>query len=289
MMMRNKMYSGVKVIDTIKENVDQIFKDRELKIWDNRFNFHENQYVVLKDGFQASALAKVKGNKLILLGENISVSGIKPRNKEQQFAFDALLDTNIECVALTGQAGVGKTLLAISSALHLLDKKKYKRIIITKDMTQLGDERELGFLPGDVDQKFTIFNQGTLCNMGLLVSDKNKVEDLIEQYDIEFLPLAVVKGSSWEETIVIADEVQNLSAFKLKSLGSRMCANSKLILLADYDQIDLKMKKKDCGLYKFVNDDRSKNEELIANIHLIKCERGRLSKLFVEILGEKDE
>jgi PhoH-like ATPase len=287
-----ELYQGIRVLEISKDIIDLLYKDKVIEIWDKRLVLHQNEYLVLKDetGEQSSALAKVKGGNIVLLPSSISASGIKNKNKEQLFAMDALLDSSIECVALTGRAGVGKSLLAISAALELIDKKKYQKIIICKSMTQLGNKNELGYLPGFIDEKFNIFNQGMLCNMGMLSGGKAKSQDLIEQYDITFLPLAVVRGSSWGEgTIVISDELQNLTKFELLSLGTRMGTGSKLVLLADFSQIDFKMKAKDCGLFHFINNEAVKSSSLVASINLIKVERGMLSQLFSEVFEEKEE
>lgn len=287
-------YTGVKVLTVPKETIDQLYKEKKIELPDiEDYTLSQNEYLVLKDASETStsAMARVKGNSIVLLPNNMVASGVKPKNKEQIFAFDSLLDPEIECVVLTGNAGVGKSLLAIACALELVDKKKYEKIIICKNMIQIGNKNELGFLPGDLAQKYNVFNQGMLCNIqSLMPGSKTRAEDLIEQYNIEFMPLAVIRGSSWGKgTIVISDEVQNLSKFELKTLGTRMGTGSKLILLADYSQIDLKMKTKDCGLYHFVNSQKAKSSSLISSIHLIKVERGELSKLFAEIFEEKEE
>ena len=287
-----ELYQGIKVLEVSKAIIDELYREKEIEVWDNRYALYENEYLVLKDiaGEQSSALAKVKNKKIVLLGNGLAASGIKAKNKEQIFALDALLDPKIECVALTGNAGVGKSLLAIAAALELLDKKLYNKLIICKNMTQLGNKQEIGFLPGDLDQKFNIFNQGMLCNIGMLAGGTQRGEDLIEQYDIQMLPLAVVRGSSWNAgTIIISDEVQNLDDFEMKTLGTRMGTGSKLILLADFSQIDLKkMKARDTGLWTLVNSEKAKCNPLVASVHLIKCERGILAQLFSDVFEEQD-
>jgi len=97
-------FTGVKVIETTKWNVDTLYKEKEIEIWDNRHKWHQNMYVVIKSEERSSALAKVKGNRLVLIRDNISCSGVSPRNKEQTFALDCLLDNTIEIVVLTGKA-----------------------------------------------------------------------------------------------------------------------------------------------------------------------------------------
>lgn len=286
-------YTGVKVFSVGKETVDSIYRDKQINIPDKRFTWYQNEYVVLKDdeGSSSSAIAKVKNDKLVLVNNKQSAGKITAKNKEQIMALDALLDQEVECVVLTGKAGTGKSLLAINAAVELIEKGKYDKIIITKNMTQLGNKSELGYLPGGTDEKFIIFNQGILSSIShIMGGDSKKLNDVVERFNIEFLPLAVVRGSSWEKgTIIICDESQNMSEFEVLTLGTRCGTDSKLILLADYNQIDLRMKKDMCGVYKFVNHEKAKNSKLVSSIHMLKVERGELSQLFSEIFDKEED
>lgn len=285
----SESYTGVKVLQVKKEIINELYRNGEIEVWDKRYGWYENLYVVVKDesGGSQSALAKVRNGKLVLLNDGLSASGIEPRNKEQRMALDALLDDSIDVVALTGKAGVGKTLLAMAACLKLLDLKKYKKLVVSKNMVQV-DER-LGFLPGNMLEKFMPFNQGVLSNVEfLLKGDKSKVQDLIDQYKIEFLPLSVIRGSSWNDCIVVCDEAQNMNYHETLTLGTRISENSKLILLGDLKQIDGKLKKKTSGLDYFVNHEEVKASPFVAALELIKSERGHVAELFANIFESSD-
>lgn len=298
--MAETFYTGVKVIQTSKENIDTIFRegqldtdylDGRLKLRDN-----QNQFVVLNDktydtegnetfSGSASVITRVQGNyvKRVYLDKDNVISGIKPRNKEQIMAFDALLDPAVEVVSLTGTAGTGKTLITLASALHLVENGSYDRIILTRPMTQVG-KYDLGILPGEINDKFSPYLKNYMCNFEqLLGKRKQNIDDLIKYYNMEFVPFQVIRGASWPNTIVIADEVQTLDSHEMLTLGTRIGEDSKLIIMGDLNQRDDKIAKEKTGLSLFINNDRVRKNPLAASIHLIKCERGKVPALFAEV------
>ena len=188
----------------------------------------QNLYVVCKDstGSSNSALARVKKDKLILLDSNIHCSSLTPRNKEQRMALDALLDDTIKVVTLTGRAGTGKTLLSLAAALDAMDKGKHGRIILTRPMSWVG-KHGLGALPGDVDEKFRPYLQNYLCNLEFMLGGKpDAIEDLVEQYRIEFIPIQLIRGASRHDAFVISDEVQPLNYHEMVTVGTRIAEGS---------------------------------------------------------------
>lgn len=281
-----ELYTGVAVCQVGKQIINELYKEKKVKIWDDDLSWYQNMFIVVKDETDGnqSALAVVEGDYLCLLDNNISASGIKPRNKEQTMALDALLNEDIRVVALTGIAGGGKTLLSLAAALQMYEDGKYKKIIITKDMFQVG-RGHIGFLKGDLDEKFIPHNQGTLCNIEFLVGgDKLKVQEMVDQYKIEFMPLALIRGSSFSDCIVICEESQNMNHHEMLTLGTRLSEGSKLIMTGDLNQIDVSTHKfETAGLYKFINDERTKESEIVSSINLIKSERGEVATLFAKV------
>ena len=300
--MADNLYGGVKVIQTTKENIDLVYKNGSIEIFDKRYNLeaNQNQYVVLNDKIydekgeevfsgSSSVITRVKGNILerVYFDKKTKISGICPRNKEQIMALDALLDPSVGVVTLTGSAGVGKTVLAIAAALHLVDQGSYERIILTRQMTQVG-EINLGILPGEVSDKFGPYLKNYMCNFEFLIGQKKGgVEDLISQYNIEFVPFQLIRGASWPNTLVIADELQNATVHEVLTLGTRLGENSKLVMMGDMAQRDTKIAKDKTGLYKWINSNISRVSNLTSSIELIKCERGPIAKIFAEVLEEK--
>jgi PhoH-like ATPase len=277
----SELYTGVRVHEVAKEIVDELYKNKEIEIWDKRFNWFQNQFIVVKSG-QGSALTVVKNNHLVLLKTDISVSGIKPRNKEQTMALSALMDDDIKVVAMTGAAGTGKTLLALSTALQKIDDGTYKRLILTRPMSWVG-KHGLGALPGDVDEKFGPYLENYVSNLEIMVGGKKKVKDAMLQYQMEFLPLQLIRGVSFHDTFIIADEVQTLDHHEMLTLGTRVAEGSKLIIMGDLDQRDEKIAKEKTGIYKFINNSLAQNSPIVSSIHLIKCERSETARLFAEV------
>lgn len=286
-------YTGVCVVSVCAELISEIYKEKSISTtFDQRIIFSQNEYIILKDqvpkeqGGNASALTKVCGDRLYLLSKfDKPISGVKPKNKEQQFAFNALLDTQIPVVALTGSAGTGKTLLTLAAALHQVDKGEYEKIILTKPMSWVG-KHSLGALPGDVNEKFNPYLENYMCNIEHLLSgSKRSIPDMIQQYNFEFVPLQLIRGASWHNAFVIADEVQTLDYHEMVTLGTRLGEGSKLVIMADLGQRDEKITREKTGIHKFVNSKLARNSSLVSSIELIKCERSPVAELFANIFG----
>lgn len=284
-----ELYGGVRVHQVSKEIIDILYKNKEIEIWDSGYSWYQNLYLVLKDetGNSSSALAKVKKNKIVLLDKDIKAGGLSPKNKEQRMALDALLDETIRVVVLTGKAGVGKTILALASALSKREDKAYNKIILTKPMTQV-TKYDLGALPGDVKDKFGPYLDNYLGNLEFMFGEgsgqaKQKIQNVIEQFRIEFIPLQLIRGCSWHNAYIIADEVQTLDYHEMVTLGTRVGEGSKIVIMGDLNQRDERIQKDKTGIFKFVNDERVKNSEIVASIELLKCERSEVSELFASV------
>jgi len=289
------------VLQTSKENIDTIYREGELSAdFDLRYKFKENQneYVVLNDkifneageelyGGSASVITRVQGDKLkkLALTKDVQVSGLRPRNKEQTMALDSLLDPTINVVTLTGSAGTGKTVITLAAALHLVDQGSYEKVILTRPMTQCG-KQELGILPGEVEDKFGPYLKNYMCNFEHLLGKRlRSMDDLIDHYNMEFVPFQLIRGASWPNTIIIADEIQTLPVSDMLTLGTRVGDNSKLIILGDLNQRDERIAKEKTGLFIWVNSEIVRRDKVTASINLIKNERSYVSQLFSEVLG----
>lgn len=283
-------YTGVRVINVNPEIVNNTYKDKKIPFsaLDGRLTRHlsQNEYCVLKfenPPHSQSALTRVIGEELVLLYNDIHASGITPRNKEQRMALDALLDDRIKVVVLTGRAGTGKTLLTLAAAMAKFEQQKYDRMILTRSMSWVG-KVGLGYLPGDVDEKFGPYLQNYMCNIECLLGGRYKtIPDLVQQYRMDFVPIQLIRGASWQNTFIIADEVQVLGYDEMVALGTRVGEGSKIIIMGDLGQRDEHIPREKTGIYKLVNDPRTKASPLVASIDLIKCERSEVSKLFADV------
>lgn len=281
-------YTGVLLLEGLsKDLINTIHKQKKIPIeWlDQRHSYYPHQFLVLKNGTSRSALARVTFDckTAILLDNEIEAYGIRPKNKEQTMAMSALMDEEIPLTVLTGRAGTGKTLLSMAVALHKMDLKRYDRLIITRPMSQVG-RRDLGALPGDVKDKFGPYLINYMSNLEQLV--KVPTMHTLQQYRVEFLPLQLIRGASFFNCIILADETQVLDRHEMLTLGSRVGEGCKIIIMGDLRQRDENIAREKTGIYKLMNDKRIKESPLVSAIELKKVERSPLAQLFAEVFDE---
>ena len=215
------------------------------------------------------------------------VFGIKPKNAEQTFGLNALLNDDIKLVALEGVAGTGKTLLALASALE--QKNKYDQIILARPIIPLSN-REIGFLPGDAESKISPYMQPLWDNLNFIKNQfkanekKSKVlEQLQESGLLTITALAFIRGRSLINAIFIIDEAQNLTPHEVKTIITRAGEGTKVIFTGDINQIDTPyMDEHSNGLTYLI--DRLKGNPLFAHVKLQKGERSELANLANELL-----
>ena len=227
---------------------------------------------------------KVKGTVRTLITPREGVAGIRPRNREQSFALDLLLDDSVRIVTLLGMAGTGKTLMALAAGLtKVVEEGAYSRLLISRPVMPLG--RDIGFLPGDVDEKMAPWMQPLYDNLEyLLVTGGSKrrghrgFEELLDSGQIQVEPLTYIRGRSLPQQFVIVDEAQNLTPHEVKTVVTRCGEGTKIVLTGDPFQIDNPyVDETSNGLS--VTADRLKNEALVGHVLLTKGERSELSNL----------
>lgn len=212
------------------------------------------------------------------------VAGIRPRNREQSFALDLLLDDTIQLVTLLGMAGTGKTLLALAAGLsRTVEDGAYSRLLISRPVMPMG--RDIGFLPGDIDEKLGPWMQPLYDNLEfLLIAGGGKrrgfrgFEELLDSGQIQVEPLTYIRGRSLPQQFVIVDEAQNLTPHEVKTVVTRCGEGTKIVLTGDPYQIDNPyVDENSNGLS--VLADRLKDESIAGHIQLTKGERSELSNL----------
>lgn len=280
----NAIYSGCSEINTTSPKIDTLYKDSFLDA--SEFGFmYPNQYALLKSDVQKhSALVKHRNGMLLKIRPSASVWGIYPKNKEQAFAMDALFDPEIKLVTMIGRAGSGKTLLAAAAGIsQMMDSHTYKKLILTRPIQPLG--RDIGFLPGDIDDKMKPWMAPLQDNLELLFSEKggHYMEMLKESGQIEIEALTYIRGRSIPKSFIIVDECQNLTLHEAKTILTRVGEGSKVILTGDILQIDNPyIDSVDNGLSCVI--EKFKNSPLAAHITLVKGERSDLATIAAEIL-----
>jgi len=213
--------------------------------------------------------------------------GIEPRNAEQTFAMNVLLDDDIKLVALTGKSGTGKTLLALAAALH--KNESYKQILLARPIVALGN-KDLGFLPGDEKQKIAPYMQPLFDNLNVIKhnfsyqgKEMKLLDDMQRNEQLVIEALAYIRGRSLSETFFIVDEAQNLTPHEVKTIITRAGEGTKIVFTGDIQQIDspyLDMLSN--GLVYMI--DRMHGQSIFAHVNLIKGERSYLSELASDLL-----
>lgn len=286
------LYSGTRLISVLPEVINILYEKKKLdldinnRIFDKRLRFPiQNEYILLQSKIDSSqsAVGRVNGDYLHLVNGNLSIMGISARNLEQRILMEALLCNNIKVIFVTGRAGSGKTLLTLSAAIHELDQGNYRRLILTKPMSQVG-KHPLGILPGEVDQKFSPYLDNYMDNIEHLLGGKqNSIKDFTSQYRMDFKPLQLMRGASWQGAFVILDEAQTLNFLEIATIGTRVGENCKIVIMGDMKQRDEKIDIEKTGMYKFINSAQHQQCSFSVNVHLEKIERGEIALLFADI------
>jgi PhoH-like ATPase len=215
------------------------------------------------------------------------IYGIKPRNAEQTFAVDALTNNDIPLVTLTGKAGTGKTLLALASALHV--RKFYRQIFIARPIVPLSN-KDIGFLPGDVQSKIEPYMQPLWDNLRVIQdqfseSDKQNqlITNMVKDEKLVIEPLSYIRGRSLQRIFFIVDEAQNLTPHEIKTIITRVGEGSKIIFTGDIYQIDHPYLDSQSNGLSFLID-HFKGQKLYAHVNLEKGERSVLAELASNLL-----
>ena len=208
--------------------------------------------------------------------------GVSPRNEEQVFAMDAVMNKDVELVSLTGTAGTGKTLIAVAGALAQADY--YEQILVARPVITLQNE-ELGFIPGTVEDKLAPFMQPLYDNIAVIkknfgISSKEniKIEEMLRTKKLEIAPLAYIRGRSLQNTFFIIDEAQNLTPHEVKTIITRAGEGTKIVFTGDVQQIDQPYLDKYSNGLTHISD-KLYGEKLFEHVNLIMGERSRLSEL----------
>ena len=282
----SSIYPGVCQFEVSEEEIEALYKVGVVA--SKQTSLHANQYVHMRSevDLKHTALARYDKQTSMLQRVNIpkDVWGIAPRNMEQALAFDALFDPNIKLVTLIGKAGCGKTLLAAAAGIsQLFDSKEYRKLIMTRPIVPMG--RDLGYLPGDIDDKMRPWMAPLQDNLDLLYTEKGKnyLDLHMSQGIIEVEALTYIRGRSIPNSYIIVDECQNLTRHEIKTIITRIGDGSKVVLTGDILQIDNPfIDSLDNGLSYVV--EKFKDEPIAAHVTLQKGERSDLATKAAELL-----
>lgn len=279
-----KLYTGQTVQEDVPPDaIDRLFEEGSMSSDDLGLKQRSgNHFYIFKHG-KKSILTKFDPRQQeVRRVEKQKVFGIQPRNAEQTLAIAALLDPEVKLVTIQGMAGTGKTLLALACALE--QRRMFRQIYVTRPVVPLSN-KDIGYLPGDIQSKLDPYMQPLWDNLKYIKSQFDKhdsmprrIDEMMENDKISIAPLAYIRGRSLSNIFFIVDEAQNLTPHEIKTVISRAGEGTKIVFTGDVHQIDTPyLDAESNGLSYLI--DRAKNDPLFAHITLEKGERSELANL----------
>jgi len=274
-------YDDSEIIDNFYQtgelDVEQVMQDKPTS----------NHFFILKN-HSSSALGYYNAKKEVIepVRKNTAY-GVTPRNAEQTFALQAIMNPDNLLVTITGAAGTGKTLLALAGALE--QRRNYHQIFLARPIVPLSN-RDIGYLPGDINSKIDPYMQPLWDNLSFIKNQFSesskkyqKVDEMVENQKLRIIPLAYIRGRSLSNVIFIVDEAQNLTPHEVKTIITRAGENTKIIFTGDIFQIDTPYLDTQSNGLSFLVD-RMHDNDLYAHINLEKGERSELANLASKLL-----
>ncbi len=281
--------------------IDQLYAQKQLALQADP-PIYNNEFVLLKaqgqpGPYRPGAISARLEDDRAGAPRRSPIFGILPRNLQQTMALDLLLDDSVKLVTLIGSAGTGKTLLALAAGMtKTLNEQVYHKLLCARPIMPLG--RDIGYLPGDKDQKLNAWMQPIFDNMTYLLSNRlsegqpshaslttveQRVQQLITSGQVVLEPLTYIRGRSIPHQFMIIDEAQNLTPHEVKTIASRVGEGTKLVLTGDATQIDNPyLDSSSNGLSYLV--ERLKGQGIVGHVTLAKSERSELASLVAETL-----
>ncbi len=297
------LYTGWRELAVPSDLINRLFSEKSVKL--EIKDPHANEFVLLKDETDPNHTAigrlRADGSIFPVRARRGPIFGIMPRNLQQTMALDLLMDDSVKLVSLIGSAGTGKTLLALAAGLaKVLNEEIYHKILCARPIMPLG--RDIGYLPGDKDEKLTAWMQPIFDNLSYLLSNRltaestgnhaahatlssveQRITQLMDSGQVNLEPLTYIRGRSIPHQFMIVDEAQNLTPHEVKTIASRVGDGTKLVLTGDATQIDNPyLDSSSNGLSYLV--ERLKGKGIVGHITLEKSERSELASLVTAAL-----
>jgi PhoH-like ATPase len=298
----SEIFTGFKTHLVDDEVIERFYKGEKIFLDPDDITLSQNQFLMLvsNSNDKRTGLARFFDYntqiKRIYGDWQRGVWGVEPRNKEQQFAFELLMDPCVEIVSLVGKAGSGKTLCALAAGLEQLNSpmaargsntkqeehKIYNRLMVTRPVQPLG--KDIGFLPGTMEEKMAPWLMPIQDNLQYLLGDeKATLEMYVENGAIEVEALTYIRGRSIANTFLIVDEAQNLTKHELKTIITRVGEGTKIILTGDIEQIDnVYIDETTNGLTYAVES--FKDHDITGHVTLTRGERSKVATLAAKVL-----
>lgn len=305
----DRLYPGYVALDAPGELIDTLYEEKQLSLDEldehlfvanadgekTKVTLHANQFVQMRDALDEShtGLARRLADTehvIPIHGPRKPVFGIMARNVQQTMGLDLLLDDEIKLVTLLGTAGTGKTLLAIAAGMtKVFTEQRYDKLLVARPIMPMG--RDIGYLPGDKDEKLSAWMQPIFDNLSYLMSTRGagtqhadsknpeqRVNQMMETGQLVLEPLTYIRGRSIPHQFIIVDEAQNLTPHEVKTIVSRVGEGTKIVLTGDVAQIDNPyLDSSSNGLSYMV--ERLKGQALVGHVTLARSERSELASL----------
>jgi PhoH-like ATPase len=233
-------WDGIATLAPVDDEIDRLYQSRSIRY---DCDMSHNTFVIMKAAHsKQSALCvfdALKSELRLVTDMEVKTGGSSSflgKNKEQKFAMWALMNENVPLVTMTGLAGSGKTFLSLLSGINQVQQGKYERIVITRNIQPVG--KEMGFLPGDADEKMLPWLAPAADNLRNHFKDRNTFDMLRVNGLLEIAPMSFIRGRTFSNSFIILDEAQNATIHELKTVITRVGEGSKIILMGDTDQID---------------------------------------------------
>ncbi len=291
-----ELYAGTAVLKVPSEAIDSFYAGASVyydKYTDLRY--YPNQYLTLisdSDPGKTALVRVINHDKPLVKVKKHGLTGVSPRNREQQFLVDAMMNKDLSIVSVTGAAGCGKTLISLACCLDLIEKQEYDKLIVSRPIQTMG--KDIGYLPGTVMEKMDPWMGPIKDAINFLTKGKGKYSsghgpqndvfsEMIAFGMLEVEPLAYIRGRSLPNTLFLIDEAEDLTRPEIKTIVSRMGENSKIILIGDVMQItNPYVDSTNNGLS--IVAEKFKDYEFAAHLTLTKGERSELATVASKIL-----
>ncbi|MDG2408165.1 MAG: PhoH family protein [Pirellulales bacterium] len=286
-----RLYSGKRIVEHChSDQIDLLYNGRGF-VPESEFEQIDdptaNENYVLRNGSRSALATYSATDKMFRRIDKVKAYGIQPRNAEQAFALTALMNDQIRLVTIAGKAGTGKTLLALAAALE--SRARYRQILLARPIVPLSN-RDLGYLPGDIQDKLDPYMQPLFDNLNVIrnqfkENDQNalRIREMLDNGKLNITPLSYIRGRSLQKMFFIIDEAQNLTPHEVKTVITRAGERTKVVLTGDLQQIDQPyLDALSNGLSHLIN--RMTGQPLYAHISLEKGERSELADLASSLL-----